>query len=219
MTEAVVFDMDGVIFDSEALVMKTWEAVAEKHGFSDVEQVCRKCLGTNAAATRQIFLDFYGEDFPYDEYKTEMSALFHLEAEGGKLPKKPGVCELLEYLKTRGVKIGLATSTREKVVLKELKDGGILPFFDVIVCGDMVKRSKPDPDIYLEACRRLHVKPSECFAIEDSYNGIRAACRAGMKAIMVPDLAKPTEEMEKLAECILPSLHDVKEYFEEIPGK
>ena len=71
MTEAVVFDMDGVIFDSEALVIKTWEAVAEKHGFSDVEQVCRKCLGTNAAATRQIFLDFYGEDFPYDEYKKE----------------------------------------------------------------------------------------------------------------------------------------------------
>ena len=148
-----------------------------------------------------------------------MSALFHLEAEGGKLPKKPGVCELLEYLKTRGVKIGLATSTREKVVLKELKDGGILPFFDVIVCGDMVKRSKPDPDIYLEACSRLHVRPSECFAIEDSYNGIRAACRAGMKAIMVPDLAKPTEEMEKLAERILPSLHEVKEYFEEIPEK
>ena len=122
-------------------------------------------------------------------------------------------CELLRYLKTRGVKIGLATSTREQVVLKELREGGILPFFDVIVCGDMVKKSKPDPDIYLEACSRLHVKPSDCFAIEDSYNGIRAACRAGMKAIMVPDLAEPTEEMEKLAEKILPSLFEVEKYF------
>lgn len=213
MTEAVVFDMDGVIFDSEALVIRTWKIVAEKYGFLDVEQVCRKCLGTNAAATRRIFLDFYGEDFPYDEYKAEMSALFHLEAEGGKLPKKPGVCELLRYLKTKGVKIGLATSTRKQVVLKELREGGILSFFDVIVCGDMVKKSKPDPDIYLEACSRLHVKPSDCFAIEDSYNGIRAACRAGMKAIMVPDLAEPTEEMEKLAEKILPSLFEVEKYF------
>ena len=77
MTEAVVFDMDGVIFDSEALVIRTWKIVAKKYGFSDVEQVCRKCLGTNAAATRRIFLDFYGEDFPNDEYKAEMSALFH----------------------------------------------------------------------------------------------------------------------------------------------
>ena len=213
MTEAVVFDMDGVIFDSEALVIRTWKIVAEKYGFLGVEQVCRKCLGTNAAATRRIFLDFYGEDFPYDEYKAEMSALFHLEAEGGKLPKKPGVCELLRYLKTKGVKIGLATSTRKQVVLKELREGGILSFFDVIVCGDMVKKSKPDPDIYLEACSRLHVKPSDCFAIEDSYNGIRAACRAGMKAIMVPDLAEPTEEMEKLAEKILPSLFEVEKYF------
>ena len=212
MTEAVVFDMDGVIFDSEALVIKTWKMVAEKYGFDDVETVCRQCLGTNAAATRQIFLDAYGEDFPYDDYKKEMSGLYHMEAAGGNLPVKPGVREILKYLKNAEIKTGLATSTREAVVRKELEEAGIIEFFDVIVCGDMVKKSKPAPDIYLEACRRLQIKPEAAYAVEDSYNGIRAAHAAGMKPVMVPDLAEPTEEMEKLAECILPSLHEVREY-------
>ena len=196
MTEAVIFDMDGVIFDSEALVMKTWKIVAEKYGFGDIESVCRQCLGTNAAATRQIFLDAYGEEFPYDDYKKEMS----------------GVREILKYLKNAEIKTGLATSTREAVVRKELEEAGIIEFFDVIVCGDMVERSKPAPDIYLEACRRLQVRPEDSCAVEDSYNGIRAAYAAGMKPVMVPDLAEPTEEMENLAECILPSLHEVREY-------
>lgn len=207
--------MDGVIFDSETLVIKTWEMVAEKYGFSNVEKVCRKCLGTNAEATRKIFLDFYGEDFPYDKYKKEMSSLFHQYAAGGKLPKKTGVTEILEYLKENDIKTGLATSTRKDVVLKELDEGGILPFFDAVVCGDMVNRSKPEPDIYLEACRQLQTNPSLCVAVEDSYNGIRAASRAGMRAIMVPDLAEPTEEMKELAECILPSLLEVQKYLEE----
>ncbi|HJB14604.1 MAG TPA: HAD family phosphatase [Candidatus Blautia excrementipullorum] len=215
MIKAVVFDMDGVIFDSETLVIKTWEMVAEKYGFSNVEKVCRKCLGTNAEATRKIFLDFYGEDFPYDKYKKEMSSLFHQYAAGGKLPKKTGVTEILEYLKENNIKTGLATSTRKDVVLKELDEGGILPFFDAVVCGDMVNRSKPEPDIYLEACRQLQTDPSLCCAVEDSYNGIRAASRAGMRAIMVPDIAEPTEEMKELAECILPSLLEVKKYLEE----
>lgn len=216
MIKAVVFDMDGVIFDSEALVMETWDAVARKHGFQDVKTVCRQCLGTNSAATRQIFLDFYGKDFPYDEYKKEMSALFHESAAGGKLKKKPGVYELLEYLKEKDIKIGLASSTRKEIVCRELEEGGVLGYFSVIVCGDMVRRSKPEPDIYLEACRQLQITPAACCAIEDSYNGIRAACRAGMKAIMVPDLAEPTKEMEELSECIMPSLFEVKEYFEQV---
>lgn len=216
MIEAVVFDMDGVIFDSEALVMKTWEKVARKYGFPDVTTVCHRCLGTNAGTTRQIFLDFYGEDFPYDQYKKEMSELFHKNAAGGKLPKKPGIDELLKFLKQNKIKIGLASSTRKEVVCRELEEGGILAYFDKIVCGDMVPRSKPEPDIYLEACKMLQVNPARCFAVEDSYNGIRAAYRAGMRVIMVPDLAEPSGEMRTLAECILPSLCEVKEYIKNI---
>lgn len=210
--KAVVFDMDGVIFDSEVLVIETWEEIARLHGISNVEKVCRQCLGTNAQATKQIFLNNYGPDFPYDEYKKEMSALFHDRAAGGKLKQKPGIKEILSFLKEHRIKTAVASSTREEVVRKELEEGGLLPWFDKIVCGDMVSRSKPAPDIFLKACEVLDVSPSEAFAIEDSYNGIRAANGAGMRPIMVPDLAVPTEEMETLAECILPSLLEVKDY-------
>ena len=210
--KAVIFDMDGVIFDSEALVVKMWKKVAEKYGIPDIEETCRICLGINAAVTKEIFLERYGQEFPYDRYKKEMSDLFHASAAEGKLPQKPGIRELLEYLRENHIKTAVASSTRRELVTKELQDGGLLSYFDEVVCGDMVKRSKPEPDIYLEACRRIQERPEDCYAIEDSYNGIRAAQRAGMRPIMVPDLAEPTEEMEELAECILPSLYEVKNY-------
>lgn len=216
MLEAVIFDMDGVIFDSEALVLKTWKQVAGKYGIPDIEETCRECLGTNHEATKNIFKKHYGEDFPYDTYKKEMAELFHQQAAGGNLEKKPGIHELLEYLRSLKIKTGLASSTREEIVRKELSEGGLLSYFDEIVCGDMVKKSKPAPDIYLETCRRLLVKTEYCYGIEDSYNGIRALKSAGMHPLMVPDLAEPTEEMEMLSECILPSLHEVKEYLKKI---
>lgn len=163
MLEAVIFDMDGVIFDSEALVISTWKQVADKYGISGIEDTCMECLGTNSEATVRIFQKNYGKDFPYAVYKKEMAELFHEQAAGGKLPKKKGVIELLEYLHYRDIKVGLATSTREEVVKKELSEGGLFEYFDEIVCGDMVKRSKPEPDIYLEACKRLQVSPENCY--------------------------------------------------------
>lgn len=214
--EAVIFDMDGVIFDSERLVIDMWKVVAEKYGIAGVEKVCKECLGTNSGASREIFLRHYGEQFPYERYKQEMSEMFHSHAANGNLPKKPGIEELLQYLHEEGIKVGLASSTREAVVKKELEEGGLLSYFDKVICGDMVKKSKPEPDIFLEACHQLNVNPQKSYVIEDSYNGIRAAYAAGAHPIMVPDLAEPTEEMERKAECIFPSLWEVKKYFEQI---
>ena len=210
--KAVVFDMDGIIFDSEAKVIECWVEIADKYGIKDVETMCRKCLGTNSAETRRIALEFYGRDFPYDEYKKESSELYHLRYDGGRLPMKPYIRELLEYLKQKGLRIALASSTRTQVVQNQLRDAEILSYFDKLVCGDMVSRSKPEPDIFLKACEELSVAPDEAYAIEDSYNGIRSAHSAGMHPIMVPDLAPPTEEMQQLAEVILPSLREVKQY-------
>lgn len=212
--KAVVFDMDGVIFDSERKVVECWKVVAEKYGIKDIEKLCRMCLGTNSAETKRIALEFYGGDFPYDEYKSEASALYFERYSDGRLPMKPYVKELLEYLKSRGLKIALASSTRSAVVLSQLENAGILPYFDKVVCGDMVSHSKPHPEIFLKACEELCVAPESAIAIEDSYNGIRAAHAAGMRPIMVPDMAEPTEEMEKLAEAILPSLNEVIGYLE-----
>lgn len=209
---AVIFDMDGVIFDSERLVIECWKVVAEKYGIENIEEACFECLGINAALTKELMKKRYGETFPYDVYKKEMSAIFHSRAAGGKLPQKKGIKELLTFLKENQILTAVASSTRREVVMRELEEGGLLPYFDRVICGDMVERSKPEPDIFLKACESLSIDATEAYAIEDSYNGIRAAFRAGMKPIMVPDLAEPTEEMEKLACCILPSLFEVMEY-------
>ena len=211
---AVIFDMDGVIFDSERLVIECWKVVAEKYGIENIEEACFECLGINATLTKELMKKRYGETFPYDAYKKEMSAIFHSRAAGGKLPQKKGIKELLTFLKENHIPTAVASSTRREVVMRELEEGGLLPYFDRVICGDMVERSKPEPDIFLKACESLSIDATEAYAIEDSYNGIRAAFRAGMKPIMVPDLAEPTEEMEKLACCILPSLFEVMAYLE-----
>lgn len=209
---AVIFDMDGVIFDSERAVMQCWKEVASRHNIPDIEKAILACTGTTMVRTREIMLNMYGADFPYDEYARESSAIFHSRYDGGRLPMKQGVKELLSFLKEHGKKIALASSTRQQVVTDELHDAGIIGYFDRIICGDMVSRSKPAPDIFLKACEELNVSPSDSYAIEDSYNGIRAAHAGGLHPIMVPDLLPADEEMQSLAEIVLPNLTSVMEY-------
>lgn len=210
--KAVVFDMDGVIFDSERAVMQCWKEVASRHNIPDIEKAILACTGTTMLRTREIMLNLYGADFPYDEYARESSAIFHSRYDGGRLPMKPGVKELLTFLKEHDKKIALASSTRQQVVTDELRDAGVIEYFDRIICGDMVSRSKPAPDIFLKACEELNISPSDSYAIEDSYNGIRAAHAGGLHPIMVPDLLPADEEMQSLAEIVLPSLTSVMEY-------
>ncbi len=210
--KAVVFDMDGVIFDSERAVMQCWKEVASRHNIPDIEKAILACTGTTMVRTREIMLNLYGADFPYDEYARESSAIFHSRYDGGRLPMKPGVKELLTFLKKHDKKIALASSTRHQVVTDELRDADIIEYFDRIICGDMVSRSKPAPDIFLKACEALNISPSDSYAIEDSYNGIRAAHAGGLHPIMVPDLLPADEEMQSLAEIVLPSLTSVMEY-------
>lgn len=210
--KAVVFDMDGVIFDSERAVMQCWKEVASRHNIPDIEKAILACTGTTMVRTREIMLNLYGADFPYDEYAKESSAIFHSRYDGGRLPMKPGVKELLTFLKKHDKKIALASSTRHQVVTDELRDADIIEYFDRIICGDMVSRSKPAPDIFLKACEELNISPSDSYAIEDSYNGIRAAHAGGLHPIMVPDLLPADEKMQSLAEIVLPNLTSVMEY-------
>jgi HAD superfamily hydrolase (TIGR01509 family) len=165
--------------------------------------------------TKSIVLEAYGEDFPYDEYASLASKMYHERYDGGKLPMKKGVKDILEYLKENNKKIALASSSRKETVEKELRDAGIYSFFDEIVTGDMVNRSKPEPDIFLKACEAVGVKPDRAYAIEDSYNGIRAAFRGGLKPIMVPDLLEADDEMKKISDKVLNDLNAVIGYLNE----
>ena len=207
--QAVVFDMDGVIFDTERLVIEFWKEVAKKHNIPNVEHTCIQCLGTNRVRTREIFLENYGADFPYDPYRAEVTELFNTHYKGVPLPTKPGVRELLSYLQEQDIKVGLASSTAQHLVRDEIGTAGLLPYFQTLVCGVIVEHSKPAPDIFLKACEILNAAPTKSIAIEDSFNGIRSAHCAGMTPIMVPDQVQPTDEIRALAFHVMPSLLDV----------
>ena len=207
--QAVVFDMDGVIFDTERLVIEFWKEVAKKHNIPNIEHTCIQCLGTNRVRTREIFLENYGADFPFDPYLAEVTELFNTHYKGVPLPTKPGIRELLSYLQEQDIKVGLASSTAQHLVRDEIGTAGLLPYFQTLVCGDMVEHSKPAPDIFLKACEILNADPTKSIAIEDSFNGIRSAHCAGMTPIMVPDQVQPTDEIRTLAFHVMPSLLDV----------
>lgn len=214
MKKAVIFDMDGVIFDSEQAVYHGWLELADKYHLIDIEKIYRKCIGVNSEMTRQIFLDYYGEDFPYDEYKAEQSKNYHERYDNGRLPMKPGIKELLISLKKKQYGIAIASSTRTELVEEQIKNAGLREYFDVIIGGDMVKKSKPEPDIFLKAAECLGVLPEETYVIEDSYNGIRAAFAGKMIPIMVPDMLEPDSEMREKAQYICKDLYEVRELLE-----
>ena len=216
MIEAVIFDMDGVIFDSERAVFQEWLDLGKKYNIDDIEVPYYKCIGVNAQRTREIFCEYYGDKYDYDAFAKETSISFHSKYDGGKLPIKTGAVELLKYLKEQNVKVALASSTRVASVTAEIRDAKLLEYFDVIIGGDMVEKSKPAPDIFLKAASELGITPETAYVIEDSYNGIRAAVNAGMIPIMVPDLLEPDEEIRKKAAYIFEDLNKVRDFFEAV---
>ena len=212
--QAVIFDMDGVIFDSERLVIECWQVIAEKHNIPDIVEICMRVQGNNRQETGKRFREKYGNDFPYDTYKKEVTALFRERYGEGRLPLKPGVVKILEELKRNNIPLALASSTRSDIVKLEMEEANLLPYFDAVLGGDMVPRSKPEPDIFLAAAAALEADPTCCYVLEDSHNGIRAAYRAGMHPVMVPDMQQPTEEIRGKAEVVVENLLAALEYLQ-----
>ena len=166
--------------------------------------------------TKETMFRFEGPDFPYEEFRKDTSNRFHEIEETEGLPVKKGARELLSWLKESGANVGLASSTRSETVVRQLTHAGLIQYFDVIVGGEMAKKSKPEPDIYLEACKRMGITPESAYGVEDSYNGMRSLHAAGLHPIMVPDLHEPNEEMQSLAEVILSDLFEVRDYLKNV---
>ncbi len=199
MVKAVIFDMDGLMFDTERLSNLAWAETGQKTGHPEItEEFMNQFIGSNLRATRETFLRTFGEDFPFDELRAmRVKFVEDYVAEHG-LPVKPGLYELIDFIKKQRLPMALATSTAEAKTRENLKMAGIEDVFDVMVCGDQVARSKPEPDIFLRAAELLGAAPEACLVLEDSLNGITAAYRAGMMPVMVPDLIPPTTEIEAM---------------------
>ena len=212
MGKTVIFDLDGVIFASEQVVQQGWRYAAGKMQLGEIDQLFLQCVGTNHIFTENLLRTQFGPQFSYEEFRRYTREFFYNYTAQHGLPVKPGVRELMDYLKQNGYAIGLASSSTLQYILNGLRQAQLIDYFDVIVSGENLKRSKPEPDIYLMACEKMNVVPAEAYAIEDSYNGIRSASRAGMRPIMVPDLLPVTAEMEQLSCMICNNLLEVRDY-------
>ncbi len=212
-TKLVIFDMDGLLLDTERLIVDAWDRLAVRKGLDreKIRDACMASIGINIQAVYKVVNEKLGPDFPYREYRAEMERDVAETLHGGPMPVKKGAFELLEYLKRTGMPAVVASSTRKAAVEAELRDAGLLPYFAEVSGGDDVQRSKPAPDLFLKAAASMDVPPENCLVLEDSYNGIRAAHAAGMMAVMVPDLLPPTEEMAALYTALAPDLGAVAE--------
>lgn len=210
--KAIIFDMDGVILDSESISDITWRKAAEEKGLSVNDEILNACRGSNKNDTIQTLKKYYGGDFDSEAFLERTSELFHEIEEKDGIPLLPYAKEILEYLKPRYT-LALASSTRGPTVERQLRTAGVIDFFETRTTGDMVVHSKPDPEIYLMACKSVGLEPSECYAIEDSLNGIKSAYAAGLKPIMVVDKIQPTDEIRKMCVAVFDSLEGLKELF------
>ena len=208
--KGIIFDMDGVILDSETISDRTWLAAAEERGLEINIDLINKCRGTNKNDTIAIFKKHYGEAFDGEGFLARTSELFHQIEEKEGIPLMYYAKEILEYLKPRYT-LALASSTRGETVERQLRTAGVIDYFETRTTGEMVVHSKPNPEIYLMACKSVGVEPSECYAIEDSLNGIKSAYAAGLKPIMVIDKIQPTEEIRKMCVAIFDSLEGLKD--------
>ena len=210
--KAAVFDMDGLMFDTERLAMAAWDYAGEKMGLGKAGYMVMKTLGVTAERADEIWREEFGSNVDTKamrRYGREFTDYFY---EHNKVPVKYGLYELLDWLKSAGIKTAVASSSTRRAVLRNLESAGITDKFDIIVSGEMAARSKPAPDIYLKACELLGESPKDCIALEDSRNGLWAAHNAGCRVIMVPDLWQADEETEKILWKKLGNLLEVRDF-------
>ena len=202
--KAIIFDKDGTLHDTEKVYMQAWKAAAAELGVPDIENTVRDCTGTNIPFIAEYWAKKY-PDVPFEEYLPRRQYYYFGILEQG-IPVKEGAYELLTYLRAKGYKVGMATSTPRDTVKEHLERTDMMRYFDTVVTGDMIEHGKPAPDIYLLAAERLGVDPADCIGVEDSPNGVRSIHAAGMRAVMIPDLVEPTPELEELVWKKLPCL-------------
>jgi HAD superfamily hydrolase (TIGR01509 family) len=209
--DLVIFDMDGLMFDTEQLSFASFRAAALEIADCSVDgELFARMIGANVEEVRRLCLGRFGPDFPFDAMLRRKHELSSAAIAGG-VPLKEGLVELLQSLTDMGWKKAVATSSNRTVAADLLRRAGVMRHFDGVQCGDEVRRSKPDPEIFLRAAASLDCIPSTCLVLEDSPRGIRAAHRAGMDAIMVPDLLQPTQEDRSLVRAVLGSLIEVRD--------
>ena len=213
LPKLVIFDMDGLIFDTERLFMEKKAIILEKYGFEARESDYLQTIGLAGIQLSQKLAELYGADYPAQEITDQTRALVNAYMEQHGPDVKPGIPALLQWLTTQGVPCVVASSTHSTFVQKYLKLAHLDSFFDCIIGGEAVSRSKPNPDIFLLACEKTGVKPEDALVFEDSENGVRAADAAHIPVICIPDLKQPSPEIRRLCFAVCECADEVIPFF------
>jgi HAD superfamily hydrolase (TIGR01509 family) len=211
----VVFDMDGLLVDTEVLIRDLMMEIAPQFGGALPESVFQRMIGLGAEGDA-VARAHFGPTFPFETYARELERRIYAAVDAG-VALKAGVTELLDYLQAAKIPRAIATSSSHRAVRRTLGPSGVLSRFQTVVAAGDYARGKPSPDPYLAAAARLGLAPDACLALEDSHNGVRAAHAAGMTTVMVPDLLAATDEMRGKCLAIASSLHDVRRMLESSP--
>lgn len=214
MVQGVIFDMDGLMFDTEPLWGAAWTPVLAKFGLTVPEGLVagvRGCAGETMHAALRHFL---GNDAPVEQIWIEEKRLVHKLIERDGVPKKPGLDDLLEYLHDCAIPLAVASGSTKSIIQSNLQRGGIASYFDVLLSGETLGRGKPDPLIFTETAKLLGTDPRRTLVLEDSFNGVEAGFRGGFLTVMVPDLAEPTEKIRQMAIAVVDDLGAVIDLLE-----
>jgi len=205
---AVIFDMDGLMFDTERPARQAWFRAMSERGYVLDDGVYLRVIGRTSQATRAIFIEAFGPDLPIDAIESSASSYLRDLIEPTP-PIKPGLLELLDHIDELGMMMAVASSTARAEVARRLSTCGLERRFSAVVGGDDVSIGKPAPDLFLRASELLRLPPADCVVLEDSRAGIQAAAAAGMTPVMVPDMVEPSALCLELAVHVVSSLSDV----------
>lgn len=209
--EAVIFDMDGLMVDTERLAREFWLMALDEFGARLTESQYLRIVGRTAVDSTAILKEMLGADFPVEECRARMRELYYADIARKGVPIKAGLLELVAFLNAESIRYAVATSTARDITTRKLEIAGLTSQFNAIVAGDEVTNGKPNPEIFLKAASLLGASPERVVVLEDSSNGIRAAHAANMIPIMVPDLIQPDDEIKSLAYAVVGSLHEARD--------
>lgn len=210
MKQGAIFDMDGLLFDTERLYQESWVQTAADFGQTPDPAFPKAICGTSGEHSLEVIRTHYPA---VDEKAFLVHGVAWVQRQVAQgAPEKPGVHEILTALRGRGVKLAVASSSSRAMIEGNLRHAGILELFDAVVSGDEVTRGKPEPDIFLLAADKIGCKPQDCYVFEDGFNGVRAGAAAGCATIMIPDLMQPDDALRALCAGVYPSLLDALEH-------
>ena len=206
--KAIIFDLDGVIFDTERLYLEIWKEIFEKYGYKLEDEVYFSVMGKGRKRVKEIYIEKFGRGLKIDEMYIKKDERLNDRIYSDENLLKKGILEILLFLQVNNYKIGLATSAKRDRVERMLNDYNIYKFFDVIVTGEEIKNSKPSPDIYLKVMDKLIVKANNCLVIEDSLAGVEAGLKSGSQVIHIKDLV----DIKNKDVISMKSILELKEY-------